>query len=53
MHVHLTGGAFDVRIDLETLETMGRWPSGLKAEVLEWIVAHRRELIEEWKKWHA
>lgn len=53
MHVHVTGGAFDVRIDLETLATMGRWPAGLKAEVLEWIALHRQELIEEWKRWHA
>ena len=51
MHVHLTGGEFDVVIDPITLESFGRWPGGLRREVLEWVTEHRDELIREWKKW--
>ncbi|AUB83598.1 DUF4160 domain-containing protein [Candidatus Thiodictyon syntrophicum] len=51
-HVHLVGGNFDVCIDLATLETEGRWPRGLQAEVLAWVAAHRDELLEEWHRWH-
>jgi hypothetical protein len=51
-HVHLTGGGFDVVIDLIDLTTTGEWPRGLHDEVLAWVRAHREDLIEEWKKWH-
>ena len=51
-HVHLTGGGFDVIIDLVSLATDGEWPRGLRKEVLAWVSAHRKELMEEWQKWH-
>ena len=51
-HVHLTGGGFDVIIDLASLVTDGEWPRGLREEVLAWVSAHRKELMEEWEKWH-
>lgn len=51
-HVHLFGGGVDISIDLETLECRGEWPRGLKNEVLDWVDAHRAELIEEWIKWN-
>ena len=51
-HAHLVGGEYDVVIILETLETEGKWPKGLKDEVLLWIKQNRKNLIEEWKKWH-
>jgi len=45
--VHLTGGGFDVVIDLIDLTTTGEWPRGLHDEVLAWVRAHREDLIEE------
>ena len=51
-HCHLVGGSVDVLIELETLRSIGRWPSGLKTEVLAWIEVHIAELWKEWKKWH-
>ena len=51
-HVHLTGGGFDVIIDLTTLVAHGQWPRGLREEVRAWVSAHRNELMEEWRKWH-
>lgn len=51
-HVHLTGGGFDVIIDLASLVTDGQWPRRLREEVLAWVSAHRKELMEEWQKWH-
>jgi hypothetical protein len=51
-HVHLTGGGFDVIIDLATLVTHGEWPRGLREEVLAWVSAHRNALMEEWQEWH-
>lgn len=52
-HVHLTGGGFDVLIYLETLQSVGAWPKGLKAEVTHWIEQHHDELMQEWRKWHT
>jgi hypothetical protein len=51
-HAHLVGGSVDVLIDLETLDTDGAWPRGLRAEVMDWVVQHRDELLEEWRQWH-
>ncbi|MDR1850068.1 MAG: DUF4160 domain-containing protein [Zoogloeaceae bacterium] len=52
-HVHLTGGGIDVLIWLETLEAEGACPLNVKTDALAWIAAHRDELMEDWKKWHA
>lgn len=46
-HAHLVGGSVDIVIDLPTLETTGRWPPGLKAEVLAWVAKHRDALLED------
>jgi hypothetical protein len=51
-HVHLTGGGFDVMIQLDTLESLGRWPRGTRREALAWIEENRTKLLEDWKKWH-
>jgi Domain of unknown function (DUF4160) len=52
MHVHLVGGAVNARIDLVTLEVVaGFIPAGLHAEVHAWLVAHKQELMKEWKQW--
>ena len=51
-HAHLTGGGFDVIIYLISLATEGEWPRGLREEVLAWVSAHHKELMEEWQKWH-
>jgi Domain of unknown function (DUF4160) len=51
-HVHLVGGEFDVLVELGSLKCTGRWPRGLRAEVLEWITQHHDELMEEWQRWH-
>jgi hypothetical protein len=51
-HVHFSGEEYDVLIVLETLESVGAWPRGLKDEVLRWVAENREELMEEWKKWH-
>ena len=50
-HVHLVGGEFDVVIYLETLQTEGQWPKGLKSEVLSWIKLNFENLMKEWQKW--
>ena len=42
----------DVIIDLVNLDTVGEWPRGLREEVLNWVSAYRKELMEEWQKWH-
>lgn len=52
MHVHLTGGGIDLRVDLVSATTHGGGPAGLRREVLAWIAEHRDELIREWKRWH-
>ena len=49
---HLVGGCTDVIIDLATQQTDGKWPRGLRDEVIVWIEANREELLKEWKKWH-
>lgn len=52
-HVHLMGGGLDVMISLETMEVMmGYAPALIVQEAQEWIRAHRKELLEEWKRWH-
>jgi len=51
-HVHLTGGGLNVRISLETLKSEGSCPRDLLDEVLAWVVQHRAELLQEWRKWH-
>jgi hypothetical protein len=51
-HAHLVGGDYDVVIDLETLQSQGEWPTGLKNEVLLWIRQNHGNLLEEWDKWH-
>lgn len=52
-HVHLTGGGVDVLICLHLVEPMrGRAPAVVLKEALEWVRAHREELIEEWNQWH-
>jgi hypothetical protein len=51
-HLHLVGGGFDVISELGTLESSGRWPSGLRVEVIAWIEAHREQLLEDWNRWH-
>jgi hypothetical protein len=48
--VHLYGCGYDVVIDLRSLEVMGKWPTGLRDEVLEWVAVHRDELFEEWNQ---
>lgn len=52
-HVHLFGGGYDVVIDLATLEVVGHWSNSLRDEVMEYVAAHREELIKEWQKWHG
>ncbi len=52
-HVHLFGVGFDVTIDLQTLESAGAWPAGLKAEVTAWVMENRAELMEDWIRWHS
>ncbi len=52
-HVHVWGAGYDVIVDLLTLESIGRWPAGLRDEAMAYIAAHQDELIEEWNKWHA
>ena len=52
VHVYLVGGGFDVIIDLVSLVTDGKWPRGLRAEVLAWVAEHRDELMKKWQKWH-
>lgn len=52
-HVHLTGGGVDVLICLHLVEPMlGHAPAVVLKEALEWVQAHREELMEEWKRWH-
>ncbi|MFC0709236.1 DUF4160 domain-containing protein [Azorhizophilus paspali] len=52
-HVHLTGAGVDVQISLETGEVMlGKAPKAVLEEALAWVLAHRAELLEEWKLWH-
>jgi hypothetical protein len=45
-------GGLGVIIDLVNLDTVGEWPRGLREEVLNWVSAYRKELMEEWQKWH-
>jgi len=51
-HVHLVGGNIDVAIDLVTLGSKGRWPSGLQAEVMAWVTENLEDLMKEWSRWH-
>jgi hypothetical protein len=51
-HVHLAGGGVNVQINLETFQCVGECPRDLLDEALEWVKAHHRELMEDWKKWH-
>ena len=50
-HVHLTGAGYDVLIVRESLACEGRWPPGLRLEILEWIRQCRAELMKEWRRW--
>jgi len=51
-HVHLVGGAVNVRISLETFQCVGYCPHDLLDEAVQWVKAHHAELMEDWKKWH-
>ena len=52
MHVHLVGGEINAKFDLATLELVaGTLPTGLKAEVTDWLHSHQADLIKEWNKW--
>lgn len=51
--VHLVGGGLDIIIDLATLRSECCWSKDLRVEVMAWVAAHRDELWEEWRKWHA
>lgn len=53
MHVHITGPGTDATISLEDFEvTHGEIPRKLLKKILIWVIEHREELIEEWKKWN-
>lgn len=52
-HVHLFGAGFDVTIDLQTFDSTGVWPAGLKTEVIAWVKDNREALMEEWILWHS
>jgi hypothetical protein len=43
----LVGGSVDVLIELETLRCTGRWPAGLKVEVMAWINGYVDDLRKE------
>ncbi len=51
-HVHLVGGEIDVIIYLDSLQSEGEWPKGLRQEVLAWIKQHQQQLREDWHQWH-
>ena len=49
-HFHALYGAYEVIVDIRTLEVMrGAMPRRALALVLEWAAQHRHELIEDWK----
>jgi hypothetical protein len=52
-HCHLVGGDVDILIELATLAFTGKWPAGLKAEVLAWVSLNLDDLWKEWNKWHT
>ena len=52
-HVHLSGAGFEVTIDLQTFASSGVWPSGLKAEVTDWIKKNQAVLMKDWTLWHS
>jgi hypothetical protein len=52
-HCHLVGGVIDVLIELETLQFRGACPSGLEAEVKNWVTTHLPLLWKEWNQWHS
>lgn len=51
-HVHLVGGEIDVIIYLDSLLSEGKWPKGMRQEVLDWIKQHQQQLTEDWNQWH-
>lgn len=52
-HVHLTGGGVDVLICLHLVVALrGQAPAVVLKEALDWVWAHREQLMEEWKRWH-
>jgi hypothetical protein len=51
-HVHLAGGAVNLRISLETFVCAGGAPADLRDEAIAWVKVHRDELMKGWKKWH-
>lgn len=52
-HVHLTGGGIDVLICLHLVVPLrGHAPPAVLKDALDWVRAHREQLMEEWKQWH-
>jgi hypothetical protein len=49
-HFHAYHGEYDAKIAIDTMEVLhGRLPRRALALVLEWAVAHRDELAENWR----
>jgi hypothetical protein len=49
-HFHARYGEFEAQVSIETLEIInGRLPRGATVLIKEWGIAHRDELMEDWK----
>ena len=48
-HFHAHYGEFEITVEIETGIVVGRFPRRALAHVLEWMAAHKAELLEDWR----
>jgi hypothetical protein len=48
-HFHAYYGEFEITVEIETGVVTGRFPRRALTHVLEWQMAHKAELLEDWR----
>jgi len=48
-HFHAYYGEFEITVEIETGIVVGRFPRRALTHVLEWMAAHKAELLEDWR----
>jgi hypothetical protein len=49
-HLHAVYGDYKITVEIESRRVRGNFPNRARRLVLEWAVAHRQELLENWKR---
>jgi hypothetical protein len=48
-HFHAVYGSYEITVEINTGIVTGRFPRRALSAVLEWLLLHRDELLEDWE----